>query len=62
LTGNEIRARNGENLGKEVRLMAKKAWIQPTLEVLDVRETMAGWGQKEIDWVTTHDADLYDPS
>lgn len=42
--------------------MAKKVWLQPTLEVLDVSKTMAGLGWKEQDWVTTHDADLYNPS
>ncbi len=42
--------------------MVKKAWIQPKLEVLDVRETMAGPGWKQMDWVTEHDADLFNPS
>ncbi|MFD0697810.1 paeninodin family lasso peptide [Paenibacillus sp. GCM10027628] len=42
--------------------MQKKEWEQPTLEVLEVSMTMAGKGTKVIDWVSTHDADLYDPS
>ncbi|NEW07133.1 paeninodin family lasso peptide [Paenibacillus sp. SYP-B3998] len=42
--------------------MQKKEWQQPTLEVLEVSMTMAGKGTKEIDWVSTHDADIYDPS
>ncbi|CAM3555098.1 paeninodin family lasso peptide [Marinicrinis lubricantis] len=37
----------------------KKEWQQPTLEVLEVSETMAGKGRTRIDWVTTHDADIY---
>lgn len=40
----------------------KMQWQAPTLEVLDVNETMAGKGWKQIDWVSEHDADLYNPS
>lgn len=42
--------------------MEKKEWQAPALEVLEVSQTMAGIGYKEVDWVTVHDADLYDPS
>lgn len=40
----------------------KKEWQAPVLEVLDVNETMAGVGYRQIDWITFHDADLYDPT
>ncbi|MFD1991691.1 paeninodin family lasso peptide [Paenibacillus nicotianae] len=40
----------------------KMQWQAPTLEVLDVNETMAGKGWRQIDWVSDHDADLYNPS
>ncbi|MFD1991692.1 paeninodin family lasso peptide [Paenibacillus nicotianae] len=40
----------------------KMQWQAPTLEVLDVNETMAGKGWRQIDWVSEHDADLYNPS
>ncbi|MGV7115402.1 paeninodin family lasso peptide [Paenibacillus kyungheensis] len=40
----------------------KMQWHTPTLEVLDVNETMAGIGYKQIDWVSDQDADLYNPS
>lgn len=40
----------------------KMEWKQLGLEVLDVQETMAGKGWKVIDWVSEHDADLYNPS
>ncbi|MGM1019351.1 MAG: paeninodin family lasso peptide [Bacillota bacterium] len=38
--------------------MSKKEWQEPTIEVLDINQTMAGKGWKEIDWVSDHDADL----
>ncbi|MCK6078201.1 paeninodin family lasso peptide [Paenibacillus silvae] len=42
---------------------AKKApWQAPELEVLDVQQTMAGYGYRQIDWLEEHDADLYDPT
>lgn len=37
-------------------------WQVPVLEVLDVNETMAGKGWRQIDWVSEHDADLFNPS
>lgn len=40
----------------------KQEWTQPSLEVLDVSETMAGIGRTQIDWITTNDGDIYDPS
>lgn len=40
----------------------KLEWVEPKLEVLDVSKTMAGIGYRQVDWITTHDADLYDPS
>ncbi len=40
----------------------KQEWQAPTLEILDVSETMAGVGYRQIDWITTHDGDMYDPS
>ncbi|AET59564.1 paeninodin family lasso peptide [Paenibacillus polymyxa] len=42
--------------------MSKKEWQEPTIEVLDINQTMAGKGWKQIDWVSDHDADLYNPS
>ncbi|URJ37659.3 paeninodin family lasso peptide [Paenibacillus polymyxa] len=42
--------------------MSKKEWQKPTIEVLDINQTMAGKGWKQIDWVSDHDADLYNPS
>ncbi|EHS58771.1 paeninodin family lasso peptide [Paenibacillus kribbensis] len=41
--------------------MSKKEWQEPTIEVLDINQTMAGKGWKQIDWVSDHDADLYNP-
>jgi len=38
--------------------MEKKEWQAPALEVLEVNQTMAGVGYRQIDWVTEHDADL----
>ncbi|MCM3132853.1 paeninodin family lasso peptide [Paenibacillus sp. RRE4] len=40
----------------------KTPWLTPELEVLDVQQTMAGYGSRQIDWIEEHDADLYDPS
>lgn len=40
----------------------KTPWQAPELEVLDVQQTMAGYGFRQIDWIEEHDADLYDPS
>ncbi|MDT0123098.1 paeninodin family lasso peptide [Paenibacillus sp. RRE4] len=41
----------------------KTPWLAPKLEVLDVRQqTMAGRGYKQIDWISEHDADLYNPA
>ncbi|WP_137078049.1 paeninodin family lasso peptide [Paenibacillus polymyxa] len=42
--------------------MSKKEWQEPTIEVLDINQTKAGKGWKQIDWVSDHDADLYNPS
>lgn len=42
--------------------MEMKEWQEPTLEVLDISMTMAGKGFRQIDWISEHDADLYDPS
>ncbi|MGQ3477924.1 paeninodin family lasso peptide [Paenibacillus sp. TY11] len=42
--------------------MSKKEWQEPTIEVLDINQTMAGEGWKQIDWVSDHDADLRNPS
>ncbi|CAH1210431.1 MULTISPECIES: paeninodin family lasso peptide [Paenibacillus] len=39
----------------------KEMWQAPVLEVLDVAQTLAGAGYRQIDWVTEHDADIYDP-
>ena len=39
----------------------KATWEAPKLEVLDVLQTMAGHGYRQIDWVSEHDAELYDP-
>ncbi|MCG7378900.1 MULTISPECIES: paeninodin family lasso peptide [Paenibacillus] len=39
----------------------KKQWQAPALEVLEVNQTLAGKGYRQIDWITEHDADLYDP-
>ncbi|MFC4809343.1 paeninodin family lasso peptide [Paenibacillus sp. GCM10023250] len=41
---------------------AKKDWAVPTLEVLSVSETMYGKGTTTIDYVTTDDMDIYNPS
>ncbi|SFJ14272.1 hypothetical protein SAMN02799624_03441 [Paenibacillus sp. UNC496MF] len=41
---------------------AKKDWAVPTLEVLSVGETMYGKGTTTIDFVTTDDLDIYNPS
>ncbi|MDR6724374.1 hypothetical protein J2W91_002842 [Paenibacillus amylolyticus] len=40
----------------------KAPWQAPELEVLDVQQTNAGLGFRQIDWVTEHDAELYDPA
>lgn len=40
----------------------KTPWQALELEVLDVQQTMAGYGFRQIDWIEEHDADLYDPS
>jgi len=40
----------------------KKEWQAPTLETLDVKETMYGKGTTYIDWVTTDDMDITEPS
>jgi hypothetical protein len=42
--------------------MSKKEWQEPAIEVLDINQTMAGRGWKQIDWVSDHDADLYNPT
>ncbi|MDO7907220.1 paeninodin family lasso peptide [Paenibacillus sp. JX-17] len=42
--------------------MQKKEWQAPELEVLEVSQTMAGKGYHQIDWISEHDADMYDPS
>lgn len=48
--------------GGEYDAKRKKEWQAPVLEVLDVNKTMAGTGYRQIDWITEHDADLYDPT
>lgn len=48
--------------GGEYDANGKKEWQAPALEVLEVNQTMAGTGYRQIDWVTVHDADLYDPT
>ncbi|UVI29115.1 paeninodin family lasso peptide [Paenibacillus spongiae] len=40
----------------------KKEWMVPTLESLNVSETMYGKGITTIDFVTTDDIDIYNPS
>ncbi|SFS54747.1 paeninodin family lasso peptide [Paenibacillus sp. BC26] len=40
----------------------KKEWQVPTVEMLDVSETMYGKGMTNIDFVTTDDMDIYNPS
>ncbi|MCM3127345.1 MULTISPECIES: paeninodin family lasso peptide [unclassified Paenibacillus] len=40
----------------------KMEWQVPSLEVLDMSETKQGTGFRQIDWISEHDADLYDPS
>jgi hypothetical protein len=40
----------------------KQQWQVPTLETLDVSETMYGKGTKFIDFVTTDDMDITQPS
>lgn len=41
----------------------KKGWTKPQLEQLPIEQTLAGFGFKQIDWITTHtNASLYDPS
>ncbi|MHB0882061.1 paeninodin family lasso peptide [Paenibacillus sp. SEL1] len=42
--------------------MSKKEWQEPTIEMLDISQTMAGKGWRQIDWVSDHDADIYNPS
>lgn len=39
----------------------KKEWQAPALEVLEVNQTMAGVGWRQIDWISDHDADMYNP-
>ncbi|WP_274650392.1 paeninodin family lasso peptide [Paenibacillus humicola] len=41
---------------------AKKEWQAPALESLNVGETMYGKGNTQIDFVTTDDLDVYNPS
>jgi hypothetical protein len=40
----------------------KQEWQAPTLESLNVNETMYGKGSSNIDFVTTDDMDIYNPS
>ncbi|WP_308638136.1 paeninodin family lasso peptide [Paenibacillus silvisoli] len=40
----------------------KKEWQAPTVETLEVSETMYGKGTTNIDFVTTEDMDIYTPS
>jgi hypothetical protein len=40
----------------------KLQWQVPTLETLDVSETMYGKGTTNIDFVTTEDMDITQPS
>ncbi|WP_274648672.1 paeninodin family lasso peptide [Paenibacillus humicola] len=40
----------------------KKVWEAPMLGVLDVSETKYGKGTTNIDFVTTDDLDIYNPS
>ncbi|MBM7567329.1 paeninodin family lasso peptide [Paenibacillus sacheonensis] len=39
---------------------AKKAWQQPVLETLEVRQTLEGKGVKYVDQVTPDDKDITD--
>ncbi|NBD26348.1 paeninodin family lasso peptide [Paenibacillus glycinis] len=41
---------------------AKKEWSAPALEALNVSETMYGKGNTVIDFITTDDMDIYNPS
>jgi hypothetical protein len=41
---------------------AKKTWHAPKLETLNVKETMYGKGTTYIDFVTTEDMDITNPS
>jgi|HigsolmetaGSP12D_1036236.scaffolds.fasta_scaffold00391_11 hypothetical protein len=41
---------------------AKKEWQSPVLETLNVKETMYGKGKTYIDFVTTDDMDITEPS
>ncbi|MCM3783259.1 paeninodin family lasso peptide [Neobacillus mesonae] len=43
-------------------LTEKKQWEAPELEMFDISETKAGKGFRQIDWISDHDADMYDPS
>lgn len=40
----------------------KKEWQTPSLEVLEISETKKGIGFRQIDWISEHDGDLYNPS
>jgi len=40
----------------------KQAWQSPKLETLNVSETLYGKGMTNIDFVTTEDMDIYQPS
>ncbi len=40
----------------------KQAWQAPKLETLNVSETLYGKGMTNIDFVTTEDMDIYQPS
>jgi hypothetical protein len=42
--------------------LVKKEWTTPTLETLDVKDTMYGKGKTYIDFVTVDDMDITEPS
>ncbi len=39
----------------------KVQWEKPTLEILEVSHTYGGKGTTQVDTVTTHDFDIWDP-
>lgn len=42
--------------------LEKKQWEVPALETLNISETMYGQGTTQIDFVTTEDMDITQPS
>jgi len=45
-----------------MEIRVKNEWQAPELETLHVGETMYGKGMTNIDFVTTEDMDIYQPS